>query len=310
MLRAMSCGVAGIDTHQNAMGVVGNNISNVNTYGFKSSSAAFTDVMYQTLSNASAPGVSNGGKDPVQVGYGSKTGTISVNTTKGDEASTGNSSDLYIDGEGYFTLANQLPSGTTTPGIGTQPDSYKYTRVGAMKFDSSGNLVDTATGSYVCGMNSLASGATDTTLPTSVPTSPDWTKAETKPEVIHYDTTNTKNTLKDVAISADGTITATNSAGSAVYVGKLELAHFANPAGLSQDGSSCLSVSDNSGTPSYNFAGSGATGSLVTGALEASNVDLATELSNMIVYERGFQANSKIITVSDEMLETLVNMKR
>lgn len=304
MLRAMSCGVAGVDTHMNAMGVVGNNISNVNTYGFKSSSAAFTDVMYQTLSNASKPGTSSGGINPVQVGYGSKTGTISVNTTKGDEASTGNSSDCYIDGEGYFTFANQL----TSNGVADAPTSYKFSRVGELKFDSAGNLVNAITGDYVCGMNAIASGATDTTLPTSIPTSPDWSTADTKPQVIHYDTA--KNTLKDIAIATDGTITATNSAGSAVYVGKLELAHFSNPSGLTQEGNSCVSNSNNSGDPVYNFAASGANGAIKTGALEASNVDLATELSNMIVYERGFQANSKIITVSDEMLETLVNMKR
>ena len=302
MLTAMSCGVAGVDTHMKAMGVVGNNISNVNTYGFKSSGAAFTDVMYQTLSNASAPGVSNGGKDPVQVGYGAKLGAVSVNTGKGDEASTGNSSDLYIDGEGYFTLADKLPTGVTQPAYETKP-TYKYSRVGAMKFDAAGNLVDTATGSYVCG---LSAQTADGALPTTVPSS--FATASTTPEVIHYDTGN--NALTDVAFAADGTITAKNAAGSVVYVGKLEISHFPNPAGLSQQGNSCVGASNNSGTPSYNFAGSGATGPLVTGALEASNVDLATELSNMIVYERGLQANSKIISVSDEMLETLVNMKR
>lgn len=300
MLRAMSCGVAGVDTHMNAMGVCGNNISNVNTYGFKSSSAMFTDVMYQTLSNASAPGVSNGGKDPVQVGYGSKMGAVSVNTDKGDEASTGKSNDLYIDGEGYFTLAGQLKAAGnyTDP-----PASYKYTRVGSVQFDSDGNLVDTATGGYICGMDAVTPPGT---LPTTLPAA--WTTPSTTPTVIHYDTKN--NTIKNVAIAADGTITATDSSNAAVYVGKIELAHFANPGGLSQEGDSCVSSTDNSGTATYAFVGTGGTGPLKAGCLEGSNVDLATELSNMIMYERGFQANSKIISVSDEMLETLVNMKR
>lgn len=294
MLRAMSCGVAGVDTHMNAMGVVGNNISNVNTYGFKSSSAAFTDVMYQTLSDASAPGTANGGENPIQVGYGSKTGAISVNTSKGDQASTGDQSDCYIDGEGYFTLADGC---TAVPGASTTPSNYKYSRVGTLRFDSAGNLVDTATNSYVCGVN-----ATSGTLPTS--------KSDT-PVVIHYDTSSSgPGPLSSVSIATDGTITAKKSDNSAVTLGKIELAYFPNPAGLSQMGNSCVGKTLNSGDPVYNYPGSGATGSLVTGALEASNVDLATELSNMIVYERGFQANSKIISVSDEMLQTLVDMKR
>ncbi len=300
-ITAMSCGVAGVDTHMKAMGVTGNNISNVNTYGFKSSSAAFTDVMYQTLSGASAPGASNGGKDPVQMGYGAQLGAVSVNTGKGDQASTGDQRDCYIDGEGYFILADQ-----STPGanVTDQPtvNSYKYTRVGAMKFDEAGNLVDSATGNYVCGLSAATSGALPTTAPTYT--------ASNTPGIIHYDTTNASNTLSEISFAADGTITAKNSAGNVVSVGKLELAHFTNPAGLSQQGNSCVAKTDNSGDAKCDFPGSGATGALVRGALEASNVDLATELSNMIVYERGFQANSKIISVSDEMLETLVNMKR
>lgn len=301
----MSSGIAGLKAHQTAMDVVGNNISNVNTYGFKSSSTAFTDVMYQTLSNASAPGSSNGGKNPVQIGYGATAAAVSVNTTKGDENATGDSSDCYIDGEGYFILADQLPSDKATPDFATTP-SYKFSRVGSMKFDAAGNLVDTATGNYVCGLNAVTSAGTmtDTTAPASFSA----TSSITAPVVIHYDASG--NTLKDVAISTDGTITATNSSGAVVYVGKVLLAHFANPAGLTQEGDSCLSASNNSGAATYAFSGSGGTGSLITGALEASNVDLATELSNMIVYERGFQANSKIISVSDDMLETLVNMKR
>jgi flagellar hook protein FlgE len=111
--------------------------------------------------------------------------------------------------------------------------------------------------------------------------------------------------------------------GSVVTIGQIEIAHFTNPAGLEQMGGNYYKATDNSGNAtiesdgsitsaglSFETPGSSATGNLVTGALESSNVDLANEFSNMITTERGYQANSKIITVADEMLETLVSMVR
>lgn len=312
-ITAMSCGVAGVDTHMKAMGVVGNNIANVNTYGFKSSSAAFTDVMYQTLSSASAPGAAMGGSNPVQIGFGSKLGTVSVNAEKGDQTATGKQSDVYIDGEGYLILADNVTPGAAdgNGNIIPKANSYTYSRVGELEFDSQGNLVDKISGKYVCGVNNQVTGD-ETGTATYTKTSTMTPGATTSPAPIHYDPTTggAKNTFKEIAFAGDGTITAKNADGAVVTIGKIELAHFPNPAGLSQRGGSLMDKSDNSGAPTCDFAGSSGTGSLVPGALESSNVDLATELSNMIVFERGLQANSKIISVSDEMLQTLVEMKR
>ena len=99
--------------------------------------------------------------------------------------------------------------------------------------------------------------------------------------------------------------------GKTVSLGKVAVATFQNPQGLSKKGSYYYgaSESDNSGTASATIPG-GSTSKLMTGYLEASNVDLAKEFSDMITTQRGFQANSKIITVSDEILSDLINMKR
>ncbi len=308
MMRALSSGISGLKAHQTAMDVVGNNISNVDTSGFKSSNTIFRDALYQTIESASASGYTStsdtgaAGVNPSQIGYGANASSININTTAGDFSSTGSNMDCAIDGEGYFVIADGSPDSTTP----TQPTSYKYTRLGTFSFDSEGYLTD-GTGNRVCGQNNTSTtsgtlGATTTLSPTDY--------SSDKPQYIHYDVSDTaKNDLKDIAVSSDGTVTATND-GVAVTIGKVALARFQNAAGLTQDGSSFYKVSSNSGDATYAAPGSSGTGSLKTGGLESSNVDLATEFANMITYERGFQANSKIMTVADEMLETLVNMKR
>jgi flagellar hook protein FlgE len=300
----MSSGVAGLKAHQTALDVIGNNVANVNTYGFKASRALFSDVLYQTLTNATASGAAQttdtgaGGINPSQVGYGSTTSSVTVDTGRAGMATTGFGGDCYINGEGYFVVGD----GTPTSNV---PSGYKYTRVGALSFDSAGYLVD-GSGNRICG----STGATAFS-------------SSKAPEYIHYTTTGTSAlSLKDIAIAADGKITATKSDGTTTTLGQIALAHFVNPAGLEQEGGNYYKATDNSGNASFtstsatnnglDFAapGSGSTGSLVTGALESSNVDLASEFSNMITTERGYQANSKIITVADTMLETLVNMVR
>jgi flagellar hook protein FlgE len=90
----------------------------------------------------------------------------------------------------------------------------------------------------------------------------------------------------------------------------IALANFVNPNGLNESGNSYYVAGVSSGNPSYVIAGSGNATVIRSGELEMSNVDLAKEMTNMIVTERGFQANSRVITVSDSMLEELVNLKR
>ncbi|QAT50685.1 flagellar hook-basal body complex protein [Caproiciproducens sp. NJN-50] len=277
MMRAMSSGVAGLKAHQTALDVIGNNVANVNTYGFKSSRALFSDVLYQTLTDATAPNTTNGtgGVNPSQVGYGSTASSVSVDTGRAGMSTTGYSGDCYINGEGYFVVRDGA-------------SGYKYTRVGALSFDSSGDLVD--------GNGNLVLGAQDKTF------------ASGDPDTI---TCGTSKSYSSISIAADGTITGIDSSsGDPVVIGGIALAHFVNPAGLEQEGGNYYKATKNSGDAAYAVPGGGATGKLVTGALESSNVDLANEFSNMITTERGYQANSKIITVADTMLETLVNMVR
>jgi flagellar hook protein FlgE len=117
-------------------------------------------------------------------------------------------------------------------------------------------------------------------------------------------------TLESFSLGDDGTITGVFSNGLRQPIGQLALATFANPGGLIKAGNSSYAVGDNSGNPAIGVAGSGGRGTLQAGALEMSNVDLSQEFTNLIIAQRGFQANSKVITTSDQILNELVNMKQ
>jgi flagellar hook protein FlgE len=117
-------------------------------------------------------------------------------------------------------------------------------------------------------------------------------------------------TLENFSIDRTGIITGAFSNGTNVVLGQIALADFNNTAGLLRVGDNMYAMSGNSGGPVLGYALEGSTSTLTSGALEMSNVDLAQEFTNLIVTQRGFQANSRVITNSDEMLQEVVNLKR
>ncbi len=137
MLRALFSGVSGLKAHQSKMDVIGNNIANVNTYGYKAQRVTFQDTFYQTLTASSDATAASGGGNASQIGYGTVISTIDVLHTRGGYVSTGKATDLYISGEGYFVAQDN--NGETC-----------YTRVGNLNFDGSGNLVD-GNRYFICG---------------------------------------------------------------------------------------------------------------------------------------------------------------
>lgn len=139
MVRSMYSGVAGMKAHQIRMDVIGNNIANVNTYGFKSSRATFRDVYYQSMRNASAGTGTRGGLNPSQVGYGSTIGSVDVMHTQSVMTTTGNPLDVAIAGDGYLQV--QDPDG-----------NVYYTKAGMLNIDSYGNLID-SNGNFILGVS-------------------------------------------------------------------------------------------------------------------------------------------------------------
>jgi flagellar hook protein FlgE len=152
MMRSLYAAVSGLKGNQTYMDVIGNNIANVNTTGYKSSNVTFQDTLSQTLQGASSPSGTRGGTNPMQVGLGVGVGSISTNFTDGSTQPTGISTNLAISGDGFFV-------------VGT-PTNQMYTRSGDFTTDTQGNLVNSA-GYSVLGWQANASGVVDTTQPIS-----------------------------------------------------------------------------------------------------------------------------------------------
>lgn len=298
MMKALYSGVSGMRSHQTKMDVIGNNIANVNTYGYKSQRTTFRDIYYQQLRNPGGASADRGGTNAAQVGYGAQIGSVDTIHTISGYSPTNKSTDIYINGEGFLTVE-------------TSTGQRLYTRLGALGFDSAGNLVD-VNGSRVYGWNKddvdidadgiITVDEADLAAINIAPTDPD----------VEY---------TNITINTDGTITAVyNNKGddsdplndTIVTLGLISVASIQNQDALVHEGNSYYRESKNTGEITYNIPGAkgSGTGALVTGGLEMSNVDLANEFSDMIITQRGYQANTKIISVVDQMLEELVNLKR
>ncbi|MGB4494428.1 MAG: flagellar hook protein FlgE [Limnochordia bacterium] len=511
MLRSMFAGVSGLKAHQMRMDVIGNNIANVNTAGYKASRVTFQEMLSQTTRGATAPTANRGGSNPQQVGLGVQLGSIDVKHTQGNPQSTGYITDLAIEGDGFFILAE-----------GEDGLNRLYTRAGIFGLDSGGtegNLVSLVNGMrvmgyraengiidytslkplYISGSQTIEARATDqvvfggnldsrytegtgvrrtvqvydslgtehTIVVDLTKTNEDntwdwkaywlvpssaipvdqageitpnaryvvhggklwrvasdyeydgkdpgdsrdavvatlngdtWTVAGTtdpftftfgteldegtfltaasdgsslvltaelavgqadsdtdsdtrikfgtngsflgpKPEkaVISFDPAgaesirikldftqftqyadtftgkflsqngHTSGALESFTIDQNGVIVGSFSNGLTQALGQVALAKFANPGGLMRSGSTMFMESTNSGSAQVEPAGAPGFGQIIPSALEMSNVDLSEEFTDMIITQRGFQANSRIITTSDEMLQELVNLKR
>ncbi|HWQ43407.1 MAG TPA: flagellar hook-basal body complex protein [Desulfosporosinus sp.] len=270
MMRSLYSAISGLKNHQVKMDVIGNNIANVNTTGFKRSRVTFSTMLSQTLRGASAPidTPATGGTNPIQVGLGASLSSIDQIMTQGSSQSTGNPTDMMIQGPGFFVLQK----GADTV----------YSRAGSFTPDGNGNLVEPASGAQVLD----SSG---------------------NPIII------TPDTYSSYTIDKTGAITGVLMVGGTTeLIAQIGIATFANDAGLTSIGGSFYRESNNSGVASLGTAGDDThTGSeIISNAVEMSNVDLSTEFTDMIVAQRGFQANSRVITVSDTLLEELINLKR
>ena len=522
MMRSMYAGVSGLKVHQTKMDVVGNNISNVNTTGYKGSRATFKSMMSQLMSASKAPQEGRGGVNPQQVGLGVSIGSIDTNMQQGNLQSTGMGTDLAIQGNGFFVandgqqdfytragalsldengnLTNssngyimkgwmaddsgnintnesmegiQIPVGQSMPGEQTteasfggnldgralggdtkkatidvfdslgekhtmsvnferqldgapsgkiSPDSWNLTAeansankdVNGLNiefgedtdsalnvtyessshtvtvtgdWDDSGGSVPGSLGAIETEINSVltSEGLTDISLNTpgtfnaadldgastltleSAANSWEWSVSDvTGADVTSikgdgtisfnddgtYDsmTTNTAadftpigsasmdemdlnlqsltqssadysidgtnadgfamGSLESFTINSAGIINGTFSNGLTQKLGQLGIANFSNPSGLKREGDTLFQESQNSGMAQVGTAGNGGRGEISAGTLEMSNVDLSKQFTEMITTQRGFQANSKTITTTDQMLQELVNLKR
>lgn len=414
MMRSLFAGVSGLQNHQVRMDVIGNNIANVNTVGFKYSRATFKEALSQTLAAASAPQGNRGGVNAQQVGLGSRLGSIDVIHTQGGTQSSSSETDLAIEGNGFFILVDG--------------DKRYYTRAGMFEFDGTGTLTSKLNGLPVLGYLPDATGniSSNTTQLKKIQITEDvrsitpqattkvvlsgnissalndgesvvriatvydvngdthrvlitftktglnnwsWTARletddpsesrgdgtiefndngtisaghtgtvtipagalplvestdlvftldfngvrqfadETSVAVLRQDGLP-KGELDGISIDRSGTLIGSYSNGLIKELGRIALARFENPPGLLKVGDTMFAESVNSGDAVIGMANTSGLGAIMSNSLEMSNVDLSNEFTEMIITQRGFQANSRIITSTDEMLQELVNLKR
>lgn len=411
MMRSMFSAIAALNLHQLYLDVIANNLSNVNTPGFKGSRVSFQDMFSQTLRGGSAPAGNIGGINPAQIGLGARLGGLDILFTQGSLQATGKNSDLAIQGDGFFIYQGA--------------ETNLYSRDGTIDLSADGYLANPNTGLYILGWQADDQGNIDPTQPIGrirIPTGISqaratanatfqgnldantavgdsftttmqiydslggqhtieitftrdaaantwtWTATSSDPAITgitvtgspivftpegQYDPNNPATsieiTLNNGAVSpqtvnldftnltqladssdvnmanqdgmAPGSLIGFNitdkgevvglfSNGLNQIIGQLALANFVNPSGLQRVGQNLFIPSANSGTAQIGIAGTNGRGSIAAGYLEMSNVDLAQQFTDMIVAQRGFQANSRVITTSDEMLQDLVNLKR
>ena len=293
MLRSLYSGVSGMKAQQTKLDVIGNNIANVSTTAFKSSRVTFKDMLSQTIQNASSPvgvttGTGLGGTNPEQAGLGVSIASIDTDMSQGSLQPTERSGDIAIQGNGFFVVSSD----------GT---NMSYTRDGSFTLDTNGNLV-TSEGLHVMGVKNTDYNAT---------TAPSITGSLTAINIPLTDPTGGANasSIKSFSIDKDGTIKAIYT-DKPIIIGRVGMAVFQNPQGLQKDGGNLYSVTSNSGNPKYGNPSDNGFGTTEQGYLEMAKVDLANEFTEMIISSRAFQANSKIITTSDDILQELINLKR
>ncbi len=326
MLRSMYSGISGLKNFQTKLDVIGNNISNVNTYGFKKERTIFKDLISQTQAGASGPTATRGGVNAVQVGLGSQLAAIDTVHNGGSLQTTGRTLDLAISGDGFFMVADSAADAAPDQEemadlndnvlVGDGFTNVSYTRAGNFYMDRNGYLVN-GDGKYVVGvaMEELYGEVSDTAEST----------ADTDKIDLGTDDLNAEGDFlaeegmgpiriptnaQSMSIGQDGTVSYVDVNGKRQYAGQLVLAKFPNASGLEKTGSNYFQVTANSGEPLVQVGTQAGIGSVQSGFLEMSNVDLSEEFTEMIVAQRGFQANSRIITTSDEILQELVNLKR
>ena len=299
MLRSMYSGISGLKNFQTKLDVVGNNIANVNTFGYKKGRVTFKDLVSQSVGSASGNGGGVGGANPKQVGLGASMATVDSVSNQGALQNTGRTLDVGISGEGFYQVM-------TAEGV-------RYSRSGNFYTDLQGNLV-TGDGNYLIGLSDPPPAtpgptpATQADLGTNI-YDPQTGKITTK-AASGYVKLQIPTGAQNLAIGKDGLVTFVDGVGNLQRVGYVSMANFANPGGLEKSGANLFAESQNSGVAAVGTPSTNGLGQLTSGTLEMSNVDLSEEFTEMIIAQRGFQANTRIITTSDQILEELVNLKR
>ncbi|MCW6510834.1 flagellar hook basal-body protein [Lichenifustis flavocetrariae] len=252
LFNSLQTAVSGVSAHSTYLDVIGTNIANVNTTGYKGSTTQFATMLgAQDLSNYHMAGVHASARPGV--------------ANQGSITSTTSTTDLAISGNGFFVVKG--PNGDSA-----------MTRAGSFVPNASGTLINTA-GYTLMGYSGQDGGAL---APVTVPIG-----------------------ATSVTVAADGALSATNAAGASISLARIPLANVISPENLTAVDGNVYLANDDSGAMTVGTAKTGSLGSIESSSLESSTVDLATQLTNMIKAQQGYEENSKVMSTSSDMLSKL-----
>jgi flagellar hook protein FlgE len=261
----------GMKNAQTSLGVISHNIANSETYGFKRSRAEFSELVAgSALTN------------PKMIqGIGSSVEAINQNFALGPVEQTGSALDLALTGDGFFTTRSSGDGATL------------YTRSGSFAITGSGHIADSKGNRLQLFPTDASGTVTSNALIDAVIPAANAAGAE----------------FAGVTVSTEGTVNVSYADGSVEPIGSVAVAGFIAPTGLKRVGSSNWESTGLSGVASYGSPGTGQYGSLLSGALERSNVDIAEELVGLITAQRNFQANAKAIDTATQISQTVINLR-
>ncbi len=287
LIGTLTSGVSAMQAFTKGLEVIGNNIANVNTTGFKGSKASFEESFSNTLRGSALSSGVGSNLSAVQIGTGVQIASINGRFTQGALSSTGVGTDLGISGNGFFRVTNPV-------------DGSEYvTRAGDFRMDDQGYLV-TSNGYRVQGLVGGAAGTAPSTIGS-----------------VKLGTPPAGTQLKSFSFDRQGNFIEFYSDGSSAVTNRLLLQDFRDPSALQRSGDNLFTGMANAGpvgglalSATDHLPGENGLGNIEAGTLELSNVDLTEQFANMITTQRSFQASSRIVTVSDQVLEEVVNLKR
>jgi flagellar hook protein FlgE len=307
LIGTLTSGVSALRTFTQGLEVIGNNIANVNTTGYKASKVSFADSFSNTLRGSAPSSGSTSNQTPIQVGTGVQVSGITSNFSQGALTTTGNITDLGVSGNGFFMVKNAASG------------QLYATRAGEFRIDDQGFLVN-AQGNRVQG---LTGGTPLAPLVGDAGTVGDIQIGQTLPAASGTPPVQPK--LQSVSIDSAGNVIESYSDGSSATTNRVLLQVFSDPTALTKQGNNLYSGFEAAGpingtttggavlsdaTNGSNDPGNNGLGAIQSGSLELSNVDLTEQFADMITTQRSFQASSRLVTVSDTILDDIVNLKR
>jgi flagellar hook protein FlgE len=294
MLRSLNISTTGIRQFQMGLDVIGNNLANINTVAFKAGRVDFADTLHETIRQPIGDGAGQSGASGIQFGNGVGVAAVKNSFVQGATSQTGVTTDLAIHGEGFFLVKNTVTGETLA------------TRAGDFRMDSEGFLVNNE-GFRVQGFN------TSIGIDQSYPAGQAVGDIKIDKGLLPNGDTPEPG-LKTFNIDNTGKIIVLLDDNQTQYVrGQIVLQNFQNPQALLKQGGNVYSGLDSGANPvgaGPSVPGRDGVGLLQSGHLELSNVDITREFANLITTQRAFQANARVLSTADEVLQEMVRLKR